>query len=65
MNESVMDRDPSWMRDATEDELRAFVKILDEMEDGPRQRELLSAFNCECDRRSRGYYEGLGNGEWI
>lgn len=66
MNSSIVEQDPSWMRNASDDELREFLHTyLDNMEDSPRFRVLLKAFNEECDRRSRKHYEQLNNGEWI
>lgn len=65
MNESILDKDPSWMRTATVGELQAFVKILDAQPDSPRIRELGEAFNRECNRRAGEDYDARNNGEWI
>jgi hypothetical protein len=54
------------MRTASEEKLREFLHgYLDNMEDGPRYRELKKAFDAECNRRSGAYYASLNNGEWI
>lgn len=66
MNSSIIDQDPSWMKTASDEELRGFLhNYLDHMEDSPRYRELKRAFDAECNHRSRAYYESLNNGEWI
>ena len=66
MNSSILDQDPKWMRTASDEKLREFLHgYLDNMEDGPRYRELKKAFDAECNRRSGAYYASLNNGEWI
>ena len=60
-----MEREPSWMRTASEEELRAFVKILDDNYEHPRQGLLVKAFDMECDRRAAIENENRANGEWI
>lgn len=57
----------TWFKSASNDELRAFVKALDnyEIPAGSQRDELKNAFVAECNRRSAKYYEGLNNGEWI
>ena len=65
MNDTILDKDPSWMQTATISELQQFVKILDEQPDTPKKRELLTAFNTECNRRTREDFESRNGGEWI
>ena len=66
-NRDWQNLNPSWFRDATESELREFVRALDENEipEGIKRNELEAAFNKECNRRSGAYYESLNDGEWI
>lgn len=65
MNDSSVRRDAAWMRYASVGELQEFVKVLDELEDSPRRRKLLEAFNKECDRRASEDYARRSGGEWI
>ena len=65
LNSEVMNKSPSWMREATEDELRDFVKVLDANESHPRHGELMKAFSKECNRRASSNYEQRARGEWI
>lgn len=65
MNRAILDESTEWMKTASEDELREFVKVLDGNEDHPRHRVLLVAFDKECNRRAAEYNEGRNGGEWI
>ena len=53
---------PTWFQWATEDELRAFIRAIDngEIPAGQKYDELKAAFDKECNRRSGVYYEHLG-----
>lgn len=64
-SDPIMEEDPKWMRNASEDELRDFVKVLDANENHPRHEELKVAFDKECNRRAAGYFEAKNRGEWI
>ena len=65
LNDSIMEEDPKWMRSASEDRLREFVKVLDANENHPRHNMLMAAFDKECNRRAAEYYESRNGGEWI
>ncbi|MBO6031751.1 MAG: hypothetical protein J6Q22_09780 [Prevotella sp.] len=65
LNDSVMDEGPKWMRTASEDKLREFVRILDANENHPMHSMLKSEFDKECNRRAVEYYEARNGGEWI
>lgn len=58
---------PSWFRTATEDELREFVKALDnnKIPVGSKLDELKLAFDKECNRRCGQSNEEINGGEWI
>ena len=62
---SPMDKGTEWMKTASEKELREFVKVLDANEGHPRHKELVAAFNRECNRRAAKYFEEKDGGEWI
>ena len=65
MNESILDKEPSWMQTASICELQQFLKILDAQPDTPRTRELQAAFDKECNRRAGMDNESINGGEWI
>jgi len=65
LNDSIMDEDPKWMSEASEEKLREFVKVLDANENHPRHELLVKAFDKECNRRTAEYYESRNGGEWI
>ena len=65
LNPNILDKDPSWMRTASVDELREFIRFLDDQPNTPRVKELLIAFDKECDRRAAMDNENRNNGEWI
>ena len=65
LNDCIMDEDPKWMREASEEKLREFVKVLDANENHPRHDLLVKAFDKECNRRAAKYYESRNGGEWI
>ena len=65
LNPNILDKDPSWMRTASVDELREFIRFLDDQPNTPRVKELLIAFDKECDRRAAMDNETRNNGEWI
>ena len=65
LNDSIMDEDPKWMREASEEKFREFVKVLDANENDPRHELLMKAFDKECNRRAAEYYESRNGGEWI
>lgn len=65
LNNSILDEDTKWMRSASEDDLRDFVRILDANESHPRHKFLLDAFDKECNRRAAKNYEERSGGEWI
>lgn len=53
------------MVSASEDDLREFVKILDENENHPRHGFLIKALRNECNRRAAMDNEIRSSGEWI
>lgn len=65
LSPDILNKDPSWMRTATEEQLRNFIRFLDEQPMSPRKEELLKAFDNECNRRAARCYESINNGEWI
>lgn len=65
LSSKLVDRDPKWLKTASEDQLREFTRELDDMAESPRKKELFEAFIRECDRRAADYYEKLNKGEWI
>lgn len=65
LNDCIMDEDPKWMREASEEKLREFVKVLDANENHPRHDLLVKAFDKECNRRVAKCYESRNGGEWI
>ena len=65
LSSDIMEKDSSWMRTASEDDLRAFVKVLDANESHPRHGLLVKAFDKECNRRSGIENERRAGGEWI
>lgn len=66
MNTTILDRDAEWLAHASEDELREFVRAMDELDPTSEQyKELKKMLDAECRRRSGEYYERLDGGEWI
>ena len=65
LSNDIMEKEPSWMRTASEDDLRAFVKVLDDNYEHPRHGLLVKAFDKECDRRAAIENENRANGEWL
>ena len=62
---SILNCNPKWMVSASEDDLREFVKILDENENHPRHGFLIKALRNECNRRAAMDNEIRSSGEWI
>ena len=65
LSNSIIEEDPRWLRNASEEELREFVRVLDENRNHPRHDLLMKAFDKECNRRAAEYYESRNGGEWI
>ena len=65
LSPDILQIDAKWLRTATEDQLREFIRFMDEQPASHRKEELLKAFDEECNRRAARYYESINNGEWI
>lgn len=65
MNIAMLDRDPSWMARATDEQLAAFYRLLDANLNHPNHNYLLAAVTKESDKRASAYYDSIGGGEWL
>lgn len=65
MDESYLDKDPSWMKTAEVEDLRAFMRLLDRQPNTQKVRALYDHLDIECERRANADYETRSGGEWI
>lgn len=65
MDDSYIDRDPSWMATADVEELRMFMRLLESKPRTEKVCHLFTLLGRECDRRAAADYETRGGGEWI
>lgn len=66
LNSHIGIQDVSMFQTATDEELSVLLhEHIEKMPDGPERDKIYRAFEKECNRRSREYYEKLNQGEWI